>query len=562
MKSRDEAPTKYAYRALDPATDCIRLMRIEAAQHLGDPVHCKIVHAEFGQLPQYEALSYTWGDDQTIKQTIYVDGLEFEVSKNLFEALRHLRRSNQALTLWADAVCINQNDVAERNNQVRIMPHIYRRAQIVCIWLGLPDYASVQRNRAIPDQVKKLHNTIPISLSEHPYWNRVWIIQEIGKARKLRICYGTCVSSWEAFIDRLKESNTNVAHESKAFNKRYKPLILDRQLRSKDAKNYRLMSLLMVNETSQSKIPHDRIYALLGLAIDAPGFPIDYTKSTYEVWIDTIAYVHNQKIIHKLEIIEFGKLVKRLLGIDANTSHARSGDIFYPQAPTQRSASSNADTHCQIGAYVIGVVFHVGPSPCQMIADFSAVDSWSHAVYQCYPDCLSLAMEENDKFLQAIETWHDSELVNSANTITFAARWEATLPRDIQITIRRSHEQATDSLPESSESDDRRRCFLYGNCESFSQPAIGRIGIGPAHIKKGDFICYVQGLDKAVIVRRSALVKDDPNPAANERCAYTVTGTALLSRRLLMPNAGTTTAQHGYDFDIEVDVAVLFELIT
>lgn len=35
-------------------------------------------------------------------------------------------------------------------------------------------------------------------------WNRVWIVQEIGKARKIRIHYGTETVDWDAFIDTLK----------------------------------------------------------------------------------------------------------------------------------------------------------------------------------------------------------------------------------------------------------------------------------------------------------------------------------------------------------------------
>ncbi len=38
--------------------------------------------------------------------------------------------------LWIDARCINQADIAERNNQLRIMPHIYNRAHMVLAWLG------------------------------------------------------------------------------------------------------------------------------------------------------------------------------------------------------------------------------------------------------------------------------------------------------------------------------------------------------------------------------------------------------------------------------------------
>jgi hypothetical protein len=98
--------TKYTYQPLNPLVDCIRLVNVEASQSLDVPIHCSVVHIEFGQKPQYKALSYTWGDE-SVKETIYVDGKVFEVGKNLWEALRYLHRYDDAFPLWADAICIN-----------------------------------------------------------------------------------------------------------------------------------------------------------------------------------------------------------------------------------------------------------------------------------------------------------------------------------------------------------------------------------------------------------------------------------------------------------------------
>jgi hypothetical protein len=40
------------------------------------------------------------------------------------------------ITLGADAICINQNDVVERNHEMLRMLDIYQRAHLVRIWLG------------------------------------------------------------------------------------------------------------------------------------------------------------------------------------------------------------------------------------------------------------------------------------------------------------------------------------------------------------------------------------------------------------------------------------------
>ncbi|CAG8971855.1 hypothetical protein HYALB_00001966 [Hymenoscyphus albidus] len=42
-------------------------------------------------------------------------------------------------TIWADQVCINQNDVQERNSQVAMMKDVYTQARRTIIWLGKPD---------------------------------------------------------------------------------------------------------------------------------------------------------------------------------------------------------------------------------------------------------------------------------------------------------------------------------------------------------------------------------------------------------------------------------------
>jgi hypothetical protein len=38
--------------------------------------------------------------------------------------------------LWIDALCINQDDVNERTQQVRMMGDVYSSAEQVIIWLG------------------------------------------------------------------------------------------------------------------------------------------------------------------------------------------------------------------------------------------------------------------------------------------------------------------------------------------------------------------------------------------------------------------------------------------
>ncbi len=75
----------------------------------------------------FDALSYTWGEPN-FSSTIICNGAEIKVTAALFEALRHLRKSEDEMTIWIDAICINQNDKTEKSMQVQLMKHIYTNA--------------------------------------------------------------------------------------------------------------------------------------------------------------------------------------------------------------------------------------------------------------------------------------------------------------------------------------------------------------------------------------------------------------------------------------------------
>ena len=59
-----------------------------------------------------------------------------EIKPNLAAALRELRDEISVRILWIDAICINQSNPEERNQQVPMMADIYGQASRVCVWLG------------------------------------------------------------------------------------------------------------------------------------------------------------------------------------------------------------------------------------------------------------------------------------------------------------------------------------------------------------------------------------------------------------------------------------------
>ncbi|MCJ1352607.1 MAG: hypothetical protein MMC33_002591 [Icmadophila ericetorum] len=192
----------------------------------------------------YRALSYTWGSG--IMKTIRVNSNVIEVTENLAEVLCYIQQDHHPVTLWVDAVCINQDDNAEKTEQVQKMRSIYERAAEVVVWVGpaaddsdvLMDAFDYLGKPAEDAGLLKLRGTdliklrkvngeselspellaikkaseelsdrvglnFPFKAYKHfaarSYWKRVWIVQEISVARKVLILCGNKRLSFARF---------------------------------------------------------------------------------------------------------------------------------------------------------------------------------------------------------------------------------------------------------------------------------------------------------------------------------------------------------------------------
>lgn len=133
----DQQDEDFQYSSLPPE-GWIRLLVIEPASRRAKPLKARLETHEIASNPNYEALSYTWGHGLAGSQ-LKIDGRRLLIRRNLMRALTALRRSDVPLSLWVDAICINQHDLTERNHQVWQMKDIYFKAQLVHVWLGDAD---------------------------------------------------------------------------------------------------------------------------------------------------------------------------------------------------------------------------------------------------------------------------------------------------------------------------------------------------------------------------------------------------------------------------------------
>ena len=154
------------YSPLDKSQEEIRLITINCCENDEAPVSCRLETVSLENSPEYAAMSYVWGD-ATITEKILVNGEAFSATTNLNAGLWHFRKyglvpgKEKGLRLWVDAICINQQDMAERNQQVALMGDIYANASYVLSWLGLPGKHRIDNSlrliqsfsQAIPDDL-------------------------------------------------------------------------------------------------------------------------------------------------------------------------------------------------------------------------------------------------------------------------------------------------------------------------------------------------------------------------------------------------------------------------
>jgi hypothetical protein len=299
----------------------------------------------------YEALSYTWGPDN-ISSFVLVetkDGPEksnrttsvqkLAITETLHEALLHLRRSDSPRTLWIDAICINQKDASERDEQVLRMGDIYRNAYRVVVWLGPERDNSKNAMTALgylgqqtvltretlsaypsPDQTEVgwwLFSTeLPFaesiwdsisSLLHRAWFTRRWIVQEIQLAtpRSVIRC-GDIEISWPSFR----------AAGLHLYTYKYLRAELQRLLGRifsicMDLTRRPLHDMLQRMQHNDCRDKRDMVYAMLGLLSPALAQRIcpQYSLKVHEVYKS--AFLANMEYTGRLDLFELCYLSAR-----------------------------------------------------------------------------------------------------------------------------------------------------------------------------------------------------------------------------------------------------------
>ncbi|RKK58750.1 hypothetical protein BFJ69_g17370 [Fusarium oxysporum] len=324
----------FEYETFDLDRPGFRLLRLESGP---GPIKCHVFQAyldDEASLIQYEALSYCWGSN-LLTSTITVNEKVLFITENLAEALQHLRGMDEDRILWIDAICIDQSNIPERGHQVVCMSQIYNRADRVLIWLGFVNHdlshliSALKRFKATVDRthpgawrnwsygdprwldawentqtyLRGGHASDRISqqsrlrlLMSQPWFGRVWILQEVAKAKKARL---GCSEGWiSAGSFALAPRLLGVAPDTQC------QAIIDimpgpSRRSSWWTEKQNLCTLLWRFRGSQATDPRDRLYALLDLASDIKikeRITADYTKNEEAVVKDILGYLFNDDL--------------------------------------------------------------------------------------------------------------------------------------------------------------------------------------------------------------------------------------------------------------------------
>ena len=311
-------------RELDPAHDkyqlvdthlSIRVLHLLPAKSSLDDIECRLQVVRLVDDPVYEALSYTWGDESH-RRYISVNDQRFSVTSNLWAALRYLRHTSETRSLWVDAICINQEDVKEKNFMVSQMHVIYHNSKRVIAWLGDPSLKSERAFRflaeymgegpslgddqegwqAVVENSKPMHNVdlstwdALLDVFGRPWWDRAWVVQEVTSSRAgwTLMCGSSELSGnhLSCVLPRFFEAleGSEVPPEAKTILDSRPTPVLSMRLSRQD----QLGSVLAGNRRRKAKEDKDKVYAFTNMIAPAlTELRPDYEKPTAEVYFET-----------------------------------------------------------------------------------------------------------------------------------------------------------------------------------------------------------------------------------------------------------------------------------
>ncbi|KAJ2993244.1 hypothetical protein NUW58_g1902 [Xylaria curta] len=314
----------FRYQPLPDSKSFVRLLYLRPGNRATSieghsALYCEVVIHPVGGCPPYVALSYAWGD-ATNRRSVRVGSHVVSLTESLVVALEHLQHHDQTLVVWADAICINQSDNAEKSDQVRMMSRIYKSSVLVIAWLGPESDDSDKAIKQLQDfkdltlsmmgQIEEIENMfksgqveqadggglphrrsidfLPVKkLLERPWFDRIWVLQEAVLNDHTLFLAGQLCLEPNALLwggNEWVSAHYGPAHAIDQTRwRRLTPVNVPLEL---DVFCLSSISLSVFGPGLKCSDPKDYVYGLLGLIEDAEryGLQADYTLSLEDIY--------------------------------------------------------------------------------------------------------------------------------------------------------------------------------------------------------------------------------------------------------------------------------------
>lgn len=536
-------PRRFQLYSKLPSGDWIRILVIEPGKNQ-DRIVCRLkicsIHQPF---LGYEALSYVWGSSKERTDTI-CNGKTVKITRNLGEALQRVRLADRPRFIWADAICINQEDIEERGHQVRLMGLIYRKAKCVLIWGGQAEAHHAAEAFSLIRQIANTENFHKedldssttdyygcsfmspgnrgkeVSSTSSPSWQslqtffkiswlrRLWVLQEVVLSSAAVMMWGDAEIPWELVGVASKNIQNdhqlwNAIDERAGVGNAY----LMHSLRNPTQDAYSFRVLLQRSRRFEATEAKDRIFAVLGLPTleTSPEQGLlflepDYTLSVFQLYVKVARrMIEQERNLGLLSAVQHRPSIEKrlptwvprwdkfsiniLAGVDGRSHAAASG---LPEHNVESAPRKDGILVTQgLGLDEIAqVTDKISEEDFQNAASISKI--WIKRVHQIFGQQIQSNLEALSWTMTAGKDWADEPVLDSASHWSdFLAWWVQVSGETFNSSILAAARAGTAErfLIAASDCWDRR-LFLTRN---------GYVGLGPEALREHDLLFILAG---------------------------------------------------------------------
>ncbi|KAH8894181.1 HET-domain-containing protein [Thozetella sp. PMI_491] len=330
---------QFRYRPL-PKNESIRLLLLQPnsrhdAELRGVLMHTTLADCAFEIIDSVTALSYVWGLGTTggIHLTHFEEDCDeygddayhsVSITRNLDAALRDLRDAQRVRRVWADALCIDQLNIDEKNYQVSLMGKLYRTAHHTVIHLGALTTGASQVFEAVrrvvggypgdppSDETNDIVSIAQEDLLTREWFKRVWIFQELVLSRDPWVQCGDVRVRWTDLCRLLLPSSLPLPGRTSDNLDSLRMLDSMNKACFGGSERFSAGSMLSVLRTRRgfgATVAHDYVYAHLGIVGDLQRIQqfvdIDYDKPVALIFAQMAQYIiENNGLASLLTLID------------------------------------------------------------------------------------------------------------------------------------------------------------------------------------------------------------------------------------------------------------------